>query len=606
MRLLSRLESWFRIPMAAAIAMFMILLLIGSAPAHAQDPKVKDMVEKEEEAPAKEEKEAVEEKPKGPVDELDRGSPRSCFLGFVESARKSDYERAAKYLDLRDLPWNVQGIEGTELARRLKIVLDRALWIDVHTLSKDPEGVTDDGLPEHRDSFGRIEVDDETFDLLMQRVPREDGVSIWKISNATIGLIPRLHEIYGYGAIGEELSRIMPEFEFFGLQTWQWLMMIGLLGVCYLAVILPTWFVAWLLRRRKSILADELARFVCGSFRFLIAVLMARSWIDVIHPGVVARAYLEGYTLVTIIVAWVMVRLIGVFHRYWTRRLEARDRAQAVVLLRPAANVVKILVVLIAIMIWFENLGFRATTLITGLGIGGLAVALAAQKPIENMIGAITLFISAPVRVGDFCRFGDKIGTVEEIGLRATKVRTLNRTAVFVPNKAFVDMQLENFAERERVLYRPNIGLRYDATPDQVRYILVEVRKMLYSHPKIDPDPARVRFVSFGESSLDLDIFAYVQTTDWNEYLGVAEDLNLRIMDIVDQAGSSLAFPTQTISLERAERPDDDAAKMAEAKVKEWRSKNELNLPRFTDEKIAELRGTLPYPPEGSTQSGSE
>jgi MscS family membrane protein len=253
-------------------------------------------------------------------------------------------------------------------------------------------------------------------------------------------------------------------------------------------------------------------------------------------------------------------------------------------------------------MIWFENLGFRATTLVAGLGIGGLAVALAAQKPIEHLIGAITLFSSAPVRVGDFCRFGDKIGTVEEIGLRATKIRTLGRTAVYVPNAAFADMQLENFAERERVWYHPTIGLRYDTTPDQVRYILVEIRKVLYSHPKVDPDPARVRFIGYGDSSLDLEIFAYVQTADWNEYLEVAEDLNLRIMDIIVQAGTGLAYPTQTVSLERGKRQNEDAARAAEEKVREWRGQNKLYLPRFPDEKISELRGTLPYPPEGSVK----
>ena len=306
-----------------------------------------------------------------------------------------------------------------------------------------------------------------------------------------------------------------------------------------------------------------------------------------------------------ILVAWVLIRLVDVFHQQTANRLKARGRAQAVVLMRPAANGLKLLIALIAVMLWLENLGFSATTLIAGLGIGGLAVALAAQKPIENLIGAITLFSSAPVRVGDFCRFGDKIGTVEEIGLRATKIRTLNRTAVYVPNAAFADMQLENFAEREQIWYHPTIRLRYDTTPDQVRYVLVEIRKMLYSHPKVDPDPARVRFTGYGESSLDLAIFAYVETTAMSEYLEVAEDLNLRIMDIIVQAGTALAYPTQTVSLERGKRPNGDAAKAAEERVSEWRGQGELYLPRFPDEKISELRNTLPYPSEGSVKAGS-
>jgi MscS family membrane protein len=280
--------------------------------------------------------------------------------------------------------------------------------------------------------------------------------------------------------------------------------------------------------------------------------------------------------------------------------LEASGRIQAVVLARPAANVLRVLIVVIAVMIWLENLGFRATTLIAGLGIGGLAVALAAQKPIENLIGAITLFASAPVRVGDFCRYGDKIGTVEEIGLRATKIRTLGRTAVYVPNTAFADMQLENFAERDRVWYHPTIRLRYDTTPNQVRFVLVEIRRMLYSHPKVDPEPARVRFIGYGDGSLDLEIFAYVLAPDWNQYLEVAEDLNLRTMDIIEQAGTALAHPAQTVSLEQGRRPNEEAARTAEAKVEAWRREGQLFLPSFPEQKISELRGTLPYPPEGS------
>jgi MscS family membrane protein len=570
MSFLSHPESRRRYPTLVAIVTLTTALLLWFAPAHAQEPDFKDVLEQEE---AQEQAQAAaEQAPQGPLDELNRGTPRSSFLGLAEAVREGDYERAARYLDLRNLPEEVLEIGGPELARLFKIVLDRALWIDVDTLSRDPRGISDDGLPAYRDSLGRIEIDGKPIHIYMQRVPREDGVSIWKISNVTTRKIPELYGIYGYGAIGEQLSKIMPDFELLGLQTWQWLMVIALLGIGYLIALIPTWFIGWLFRRGDRRLSDELARFVSGPIRLLIALIVARSWVDVIHPGVTARAWMEGYTIMTIVVAWVLIRLVSVFHRQWTSQLEARGRVQAVVLMRPAANVFKLLIVLFAVMIWLENLGFRATTLIAGLGIGGLAVALAAQKPIENLIGAITLFSSAPVRVGDFCRFGDKI------------------------------MQLENFAERERIWYHPTIRLRYDTTPDQVRYVLIEIRKMLYSHPKVDPDPARVRFIGYGDSSLDLEIFAYVQTADWNAYLEVAEDLNLRIMDIIVQAGTALAYPTQTVSLQRGERPNEDAAKAAQDKVEAWRQQGELYLPGFPDEKISELRGTLPYPPEGSVK----
>ena len=198
--------------------------------------------------------------------------------------------------------------------------------------------------------------------------------------------------------------------------------------------------------------------------------------------------------------------------------------------------------------------------------------------------------------VGEFCRFGGTVGTVEDVGLRSTRVRTLDRTVVTVPNAEFSNLQIENFARRERIWYHPTIRLRYETTPDQIRYILVEVHRMLYAHPKVDSTSARIRFAGFGNSSLDLEVFSYVNVTDYGEYLEIAEDLNLRIMDIVAAAGSSLALPSQTTYVEKGRGLDPDRARAAEAQVKEWRERHELWLPRFPREKITEIDNTLEYP----------
>jgi MscS family membrane protein len=198
------------------------------------------------------------------------------------------------------------------------------------------------------------------------------------------------------------------------------------------------------------------------------------------------------------------------------------------------------------------------------------------------------------------------VGTVEEIGLRSTRVRTLDRTLVTVPNAEFSTIQLENFAARDRIWYHPRLGLRYETTPDQLRFVLVELRRMLYSHPKIDPDPARVRFVGFGDSSLDLDIYAYVRTGDYNEYLEVAEDLNLRVMDIVAQAGTGFAFPSSTTYLAKDDGIDPERSASAEQAVAGWRERGELYLPAFPPEQIQELAGQLAWPPEGTPGAASQ
>lgn len=203
------------------------------------------------------------------------------------------------------------------------------------------------------------------------------------------------------------------------------------------------------------------------------------------------------------------------------------------------------------------------------------------------------------MRVGDFCRFGGKLGTVEEIGLRSTRVRTLERTLISVPNAQFSSFELENFTPRDRVWLHTTLGLRYETTPDQLRYVLVEVHKMLLAQPMVDKNP-RVRLINFGAYSLDLEIFGYVATPDNDKFLAVREDIYLRIMDIVAASGTRLAFPSQTTYFARDRGIDEAKRKEAEARVGEWRDSNSLYVPDFPDEAATVLARTLDYPPRGS------
>ncbi len=186
------------------------------------------------------------------------------------------------------------------------------------------------------------------------------------------------------------------------------------------------------------------------------------------------------------------------------------------------------------------------------------------------------LYSSTPVHIGDFCRFGDRMGIVEEIGLRATRIRTLDRTVIHIPNAAFADMHIENFAEREKILFFPKISLRLDTTPNQIREIIAELKRMLLAHPEVDDDPARVRFSGFGGHSLDLVIFAYIRTTDFNFYLEVVEDLHLRILDIIGAAGTALAAPTRTVGNEKNSLPIRDNEVHGGAAVESLQRSDEL------------------------------
>jgi len=219
---------------------------------------------------------------------------------------------------------------------------------------------------------------------------------------------------------------------------------------------------------------------------------------------------------------------------------------------------------------------------------------------VENVFGGITLIVDQPVRVGDFCRFGDRVGTVEEIGLRSTRVRTLDRTVVAIPNAEFAALHLENFAPRDRIWLHTTLGLRYETTPDQLRHVLVELRALLYAHPRVDPAPARVRLIGFGAYSLDVEVFAYVRTSSFDEFLAVREDLYLRFMDVVAASGTGFAFPSQTLYVASDAGMDHERADAAEARVREWRARGDLCLPEFPPARVAALQASLDYPPNGA------
>jgi MscS family membrane protein len=264
------------------------------------------------------------------------------------------------------------------------------------------------------------------------------------------------------------------------------------------------------------------------------------------------------------------------------------------------ARVCGIALTLVILFQGAHELGVPVAGLVTGLGVGGLALALAARPSIENFIGSLVLYTDRPVRVGDFCRYGEEIGKVEEIGLRSTRIRGLDRTVTTIPNAKFSRMEIVNLTRRDRMLLRTTLALRYETTPDQLRFVLAKLRELLLAHPKITNEPARVRFVGFGDYSLDVEIFAYGQTRDWNKFLAIREDVFLRIMNIVAEAGTGFAFPSRTIYQTRDGGLTGDRVEAVEAEVRSWRSEGALPFPEFADDYREQIRNTLDYPPEGS------
>ena len=252
-----------------------------------------------------------------------------------------------------------------------------------------------------------------------------------------------------------------------------------------------------------------------------------------------------------------------------------------------------------------QALGMPVYSIVAGLGIGGLAVALAVRPTLENLISGIILFFDRPVSPGDFCTFGDQAGFVERIGIRTTKVRALDRTLMSVPNAKFVNMELTNWAYCDKMLIKTTIPLRNETKPDQLRHVLARIREMLHGHPRIENDTIRVRFSGYGKSSLDINLRIYALTQEWNAFFAIREDVFLRIIDIVSASGSEFAIPSQTLYMARDQGLDAAAAMAAMSEVRSWRESGNLPFPTLSAERVNEINDTLDWPPAGSADAGS-
>ena len=534
-------------------------------------------------------------------------TPRGTVQAFLDACREGRYEDAARHLDLRTFDTS----KGPDLARQFSVVLDQKLWFDLELLSTAPEGDLEDDLPQDVERVGGIATASGDVDVLLERVTVDPRSTVWRFASSTVDRIPALYAEFGHGALGELLPEPFFKVRFLDVTLWQW---IGLLLAVLLAY-LVSWVVTWIVHRTiRSIVSrtetqidDALLGIAVKPFRLLLATAFFFAGVLVLRLAAPAHAFLVNLiqALVIVAVTWLFLRFVDGFREHIKQRLEQEGKLGAVAVIPLGTRTVKAFLVLLAAIAMLQHLGFNVTGVIAGLGVGGIALALAAQKSIENLFGGVTLVADQPVRVGDFCRFGDKVGTVEDIGLRSTRVRTLDRTLLTIPNGDFSQTQIENFGKRDRIRLFCMIGLRYETTPDQLRHVITGLRRLLVAHPRVTPEPARVRFVGFGAYSLDLEVFAYVATSEWSEFLAVREDIFLRMMDIIAESGTGFAFPSSTTYLSRDGGLDGERTQKAEETVRQWREESKLPFPGLGPEMISELEDTLDYPPRGAVVTDS-
>jgi MscS family membrane protein len=513
-----------------------------SGMAQAATPKMGQNASDQEKSAKKAEPE--KEAPSGPMDEYNRGNPRSSVAGYFIAARNGDFEKAARYLDSDYLPSWIEFPEETELAHQLKIALDRSnTWIDLDSVSEDPKGDQEDGLPADRDIIGQIKMPAKTVDILLQRVAREDGVKIWKFSNRTVAEIPQLYQHFGYKRFEEKLSRIFPDFIFLGWQSWQWVELLVYTGLAYLIASLVTWLLSLPLRRQKTDRGRQSVRFVKGPIHIILWLLILHIGIQVIGPSATMHTVFMAGTLWIIALSWAAIRFIHLVFEWWADRLHKIEQSEIATLVRPLRTIAKIIVALTAALMWLSNIGFNISTLLTGLGVGGIAVALAAQDTLKNFIGSIMILLDKPYRIGQRIVVKGHDGVVEEIGLRSTRMRLLTGPQTTIPNDQMAMSDVENIGQRPHIRRLTNIAIAHNTPRVKVEKALDIIQKILDNHEGMDPKlPPRIYFNEFNPDSLNILVLYWYHPADYWAYLELCQRVNLQILLEFEKEGIQFAL----------------------------------------------------------------
>ena len=482
-----------------------------------------------------------------PKDVLGRSTPRGTVMAFLAAGRKEDNDLARRYLDTP-----LSGDAAEKLAHQLFVVLDARLPPRLTLVSDSPEGSRANPLAPDEEVVGTIQGASGPVEVIVERVRPPKAEPIWLFSKKTLDAMP--------GEFAEVSSRrrgYLPRFLFErsvgNVRLYEWLAVLIGLPIFFMLTALLNRAVRPIARftlRRVFAQTDPAFTHALPAPIRLFLLAIAIRWLVAAMPlSLLVRQSLSNLAVIVAIVglAWLTILVNGQLERYLAGRIPRSSHAGAVSLLRVGRRLADILIVMIAILGVLRHYGVDPTPLLAGLGVGGIAIALAAQKTLENVIAGASLIFDEAVVIGDYLRVGQIEGTVENIGLRSTRIRTPSRTLVTVPNSQIANLSLETLSARDKFWFNPVIGLRYETTPDQMQAVLAGARKLLSRHTMVEAGSVRVRFLRMGAYSLDVELIAYVLARDWPHFLEIQEELLIAIGGLVRAAGTDVAFPSQTM-----------------------------------------------------------
>lgn len=342
-----------------------------------------------------------------------------------------------------------------------------------------------------------------------------------------------------------------------GLVVWQWLALPIVFVLAWVIGIvlgrLTRAFLTMVAGRTRFSWDDQLVEGLRGPLTLAWTVAASRLLLPLLAlPGTAQDLAYKGLrTAVFLAFFWFLLRLVVVFGKVLSTSTWAQARPATRSLLPLGARIVQVGVLAMAVVAVLADLGYPVASLVAGLGIGGLALALAGQKTVENLFGAFSIGVDQPFRVGDFINVEGVMGTVEDVGLRSTRIRTPDRTLVTIPNGKLADMRIETFAPRDKIRLGFTLRLDEQTTADQMRAVLEGCDRALRASPKAWQDDVVCAFKEITPSALELEIQVYFLTTDYGEYRRLRQDTLLGLLQAVEAARTRLAHPLQTVELTR-------------------------------------------------------
>jgi len=409
------------------------------------------------------------------------------------------------------------------------------------------------------------------------RTDDDHGNKIWLISRKTLASIPETYDSLEFSDLEKKLPRTLTKNRFLYMPLWQWLAILIAIpiavAIAWLLSLIPR-FVLRYYRKKNGVTTLPPVRLLhIGPGTLLLSAFIHYIFVFLIGASIVYRQYYRRVLWVFFAVGayWLITRITRNVSTRVISRLTASGRMGERSVVSLMRRVLEVLAFIIIGLIVLSSLGVNVTAALAGLGIGGLAVGLGAQKTLENFLGGISILTDKALQIGDACRIGDQRGTVEDIGLRSTKLRTEERTVLTIPNGTVATAVLENFRQRDKILFRQTVRLRYDLAPDHIRYALHELRAALKQNNRVEDATSRVRLLRFVDTGMDVEIYAYILVRDSDEFLALQEDLLLSIADTLERTGAGVAFPSQTTLITKDAGIDPEKEKAAKAAIENAR-----------------------------------